>query len=158
MKKILILSLVILSLASCKEETARKSEPTTVPVEKAKENKVSPSSECYVYNANGSKIELQMNTNNSEVSGTLTYELKEKDSNQGTFIGTIKDSILTAQYTFQSEGSESVREVAFLIKNNQLIEGYGEVIVEGNTTTFKDLKTLKFTSNMPLTKTSCVVE
>jgi hypothetical protein len=158
MKKNLILSLVIIVFASCKEETARKSEPTTVSDEMTKENTAQPSSECYVYNANGSKIELQMNTNNNNVNGTLSYELKEKDSNKGTFVGSIKDSILIAQYTFQSEGTESIREVAFLVKDDQLIEGFGDVTTEENKTKFKDIKALKFSSSMPLIKTSCIVE
>lgn len=159
MKKILILSILLISLTNCKKASTTASEKTTeASNEMAEENKAQPSPQCYAYNANGSKIELQMNTNNKEVTGTLTYELKEKDSNKGTFVGTINNSILIAQYTFQSEGTESVREIAFLIKDNQLIEGYGDVVTEGNTTKFKDKSALKYSSNMPLVKTACIVE
>jgi uncharacterized protein YxeA len=159
MKKILILSILLISLTNCKKATTTESEITTETTnETVEENKTQPSPQCYAYNANGSKIELQMSTNNNDVTGTLTYELKEKDSNKGTFVGNIKDSILMGQYTFQSEGTESVREIAFLIKDNQLIEGYGDVITEGNTTKFKDKNTLNYSSNMPLMKTSCIVE
>ena len=159
MKKILILSIMLLSLSNCKKASSTESEKTTeVASEMVEESKAVSSTECYIYNANGSKIELQMKTNNNEVNGTLTYELKEKDSNKGTFVGTINDSILIAQYKFQSEGTESIREIAFLIKDNQLIEGYGDIITEKNRTKFKDINTLKYASNMPLMKTSCVVE
>lgn len=159
MKNILILSIMLLSLSNCKKASTTESDKTTeVESEMVEESKAQPSSKCYAYNANGSKIELQMNTNNNEVNGTLTYELKEKDSNKGRFVGTINDSILIAQYTFQSEGTESVREIAFLIKDDQLIEGYGDITTEENKTKFKDINTLKYESNMPLMKTSCVVE
>lgn len=159
MKNILILSIMLLSLSNCKKASTTESDKTTeVESEMVEEIKAQPLSKCYAYNANGSKIELQMNTNNNEVNGTLTYELKEKDSNKGTFVGTINDSILIAQYTFQSEGTESVREIAFLIKDDQLIEGYGDITTEENKTKFKDINTLKYASNMPLMKTSCVVE
>ena len=159
MKRILILSIMLLSLSNCKKaSTIENEEPTVVSGEITEENTAQPSTECYVYNANGGKIELQMNTNNNDVNGTLNYELKEKDSNKGTFVGTINDSILIAQYTFQSEGTESIREIAFLIKDDQLIEGFGDVTTEENKTKFKDIKTLKFSSSMPLIKTSCIVE
>ena len=156
MKKILILSIMLLSLSNCKKASSTESEKTTeVASGMVEESKAESSPECYVYNANGSKIELQMNTNNNEVNGTLTYELKEKDSNKGTFVGTINDSILIAQYTFQSEGTESIREIAFLIKDNQLIEGFGEVVTEGNSIKFKDASSLDYSSNMPLSKVDC---
>lgn len=159
MKRILILFIMLLSLSNCKKASSTESEKTTeVASEMVGENTAQPSTGCYVYNANGSKIELQMNTNNNDVNGTLNYELKEKDSNKGTFVGTINDSILIAQYTFQSEGTESIREIAFLLKDDQLIEGFGDVTTEENKTKFKDIKALKFSSSMPLIKTSCIVE
>jgi hypothetical protein len=48
------------------------------------------------------------------------------------------------------------REVAFIIKDGKLIEGYGELNEEG--TTFKDPSQLHFTSTMPLQKTNCSAE
>ena len=83
----------------------------------------------------------------------LNIEYAEKDANQGKFVGTLNGDKLIGTYTFNSEGTESSREMAFLIKDNQLIEGYGELNEDG--TKFKDMNTIKYTSTMPLTKMEC---
>jgi hypothetical protein len=156
MKKFLILTLAVVTFASCKNEESQSIEPTEIPLkETAKENTHPSTTECYEYNADGSKVQLKMTNKDNEVSGVLTYELKEKDSNKGTIKGEIKDNKLIAVYTFQSEGIESTREVAFLLKDNQLIEGYGEVVTEGNSVKFKDTSSLDYSSNMPLSKVDC---
>ena len=84
------------------------------------------------------------------------YQLKEKDQNKGTFKGILNGDILMVTYTFQSEGTESTREIAFKIIDNLLIEGYGEQITEGTSSRFKDAKSINFSSTMPLTKKDCV--
>lgn len=134
-------------LVSCKKETTA---PTTV----IKELKpTAPKTECYAYDANGSLVELQLRYTLEGVSGTLNYALAEKDSNMGTFKGKLENNILIADYTFQSEGTESVRQVAFELKDDKLIEGYGDMSEDG--THFKDVSQLKFTSTMPLSKVNC---
>ena len=157
MKKILILSLVLFTLTNCKNEEKQQLEPTTVPLSETAEKVANPSlTECYKYDENGSVIQMNLTNNDNEISGILTYELKEKDSNKGTIKGQIIEDKLIAVYTFQSEGTESIREVAFLIKDNQLIEGYGEIIVEGTNAKFKDINAIKYDSKMPLSKIDCI--
>lgn len=109
---------------------------------------------CYAYEGNGDRVLLEITEINNSVLGNLSYNLAEKDANSGTFAGMLQDSILIGKYTFMSEGTDgNTREVAFLWKDGQLIEGYGELDATG--TSFKDRNTLKFTSNMPLSKTEC---
>ncbi len=43
--------------------------------------------------------------------------------------------------------------MAFWVKDNQLIEGYGDLNEDG--TKFTDVNTIKYTSTMPLTKVEC---
>ena len=100
-----------------------------------------------MYDADGSKVQLEMTNVDNEVSGILVYELKEKDRNKGTIKGTMNGDTLIANYTFQSEGTESIRQVAFLMKDKQLIEGYGESVTEGTISKFKNVNTLSFTSD-----------
>lgn len=99
----------------------------------------------YTYEKNGEKLSLIFSRTGNNVKGDLVYDFKEKDDNKGTIIGTMKDSILIADYTFQSEGSTSVRQVAFKFENNTLLEGYGEVEEKGGKVIFKDVNQLKFT-------------
>lgn len=108
---------------------------------------------CYTYSENGTLITLEITENDNPVKGTLTYALSEKDKNTGAFTGEFNDGILLGIYTFQSEGKESRREVAFLFEDNQFIEGYGELNEDG--TTFKNVKAINYVSIMPLTKAHC---
>ncbi len=84
----------------------------------------------------------------------LTYAYAEKDKNTGTFTGEFNDGKLVGTYTFQSEGVESKRQVAFMLKDNQLVEGYGELNEDG--TIFKDVNSVNYSSTMPLTKMDCM--
>lgn len=90
---------------------------------------------------------------NKVVKGKLSYSLDGKDKNSGTILGTLEDNKLFAVYTFTSEGVESKRDISFLIKDNQLIEGYGELHADG--TSFVDKNNITYSSSFPLTKTDC---
>jgi hypothetical protein len=65
--------------------------------------------------------------------GTLDIKNFEKDSSTGTLKGTYKNGILLADYTFQSEGTESVGWVAFKKVTNGFIRGFGNVDPETKT-------------------------
>lgn len=142
------LIVVALLWTGCKKETPQK-QPSTSETEKT----AVTSKQCYSYEQNGNSISLQLEITGDKASGAMAYSIAEKDKNTGILEGTIKDSILIADYTFQSEGTQSKRQVAFQFKDDKLIEGYGEMNDEG--TNFKDTRTLKFDSSMPLIKTDC---
>ena len=149
MKNIILLLLIIIGFSSCKnnkENTSNKNSAIETSVIEVG---------CYAYNENNSKIVFEITNVENGVLGNLTYELKEKDRNSGTFSGEINGENLIGIYTFMSEGIESKREVAFLIKENQLIEGYGEMKEDG--TTFLDKSKIIYTSTMSLTKTDCAL-
>lgn len=150
MKKQIFLSVAfILVFTACKKEASE----TTLPV--SEETKAETSkTECYYYDVNGNVVELQLQYNTDDISGTLNYALAEKDTNMGTFKGKIENNILLAAYTFHSEGTESTRQVAFKFMDGKLVEGYGDMNEDG--THFKDVSQLKFTSTMPLSKVDCV--
>ena len=138
-------------LISCKKETPVKPIPT--PTSTIFEQSHKPKTECYFYNENGTLIDLRVNINGDVVIGSLRYILKEKDGNDGMFVGKLKDNIFIADYSYISEGTESVRQIAFQFKGDELVEGYGEMSEDG--TRFKDVSKIKFTSTMPLSKGNC---
>lgn len=149
MKKQIFLSIAFLTLfTSCKNETT-----TTKAIEKPKPS-ISKDG-CYAYDLKGSKIELQLYciTDSDNVTGRLNFALAEKDNNKGTIKGKITGTVLIADYTFQSEGTVSVRQVAFELKDDKATLGYGEMDQDG--THFKDVTKLKFDSGVPLTKVAC---
>jgi hypothetical protein len=153
MKSQFVLALACFSLMTgCKKETTTETPKKTVPI--AEETlPPAPKIECYSYNENGSVISIELHYGKDGVDGNLYYGLKEKDRNQGIFNGRIENNILIADYKFQSEGTESTRQVAFQLKDGKLVEGYGEMNEDG--TRFKDVSKLSFTSTMPLSKTDC---
>lgn len=149
---VVMLSFTVLFSCKNKEE---KVDDTTME-EKIDETKaIAPSLEkgCYMYNKDESMVNFEITKTDNPVEGNLTYAYAEKDKNTGTFSGSINDGKLVGTYTFQSEGVESKRQVAFMLKDNQLIEGYGELNEDG--TTFKDLNSVDYSSNMPLSLADC---
>ncbi|WP_051947189.1 hypothetical protein [Muricauda sp. MAR_2010_75] len=159
MKKIAFTFFLFVLIASCKTKEEKESNgsrsDTSTEMSEEKMETQSPILEigCYMYEGNGNKISLELTDISNTVHGNLDYALKEKDASTGTFAGTLHDSMLIGSYTFASEGMESTREVAFLVKDDQLIEGYGELDETG--TAFKDKSALSFSSSMPLRKTDC---
>jgi len=134
-----------LLLIGCKKESPQKTiliKKQAVPYIEKKQ--------CYAYEKEGNEISLQIELNGKDVLGSLVYSLAEKDKNAGLLRGRLENYILIAEYTFESEGKESTRQVAFKLENNKLIEGYGEMTLDG--THFKDTTQLKFGSAMPLLK------
>lgn len=114
------------------------------------------SSDCYIYIKNRDTASLKINRAGEELTGDLSYKLFEKDSNKGTIAGEMKGDTIIAEYTFDSEGMRSVREVVFVKKDDgNIYEGTGEVIEKGGKMIFKDRTNLKFSPTIVFTKTNC---
>ncbi|MEX2592226.1 MAG: hypothetical protein WD426_05595 [Anditalea sp.] len=81
-------------------------------------------SSCYLYATDRDTVFLELNPPvNGKVTGELNYLFYERDGNVGHIEGEIQGDTLLANYTFVSEGMTSVREVAFLLGGNQVMEG-----------------------------------
>lgn len=153
MKKLIILSCVVFTMFSCRNKDAKKADAHEVKSEMPQQTITALDLGCYVFTDGKNKVSLEITESGAEVKGNLSYAFAEKDKNTGTFIGQLKDGVLVANYTFQSEGLESVRQVAFQVQKDTLMEGYGDMNADG--TTFKDVNRLTFSSDMPLVKTDC---
>ncbi|MGF1923984.1 MAG: hypothetical protein ACQUHE_07365 [Bacteroidia bacterium] len=110
---------------------------------------------CYTYVKNRDTASLTTMVSGHIVTGELNYRLYEKDANTGTIKGEMIGDTLVADYTFLSEGKQSVRQVAFLEKNGSLKEGFGEVVEANGRMVFKDISTLKFGETTEFLKTDC---
>jgi hypothetical protein len=152
MKPIILLTFVLMTFIACQKKESKSPAPIeeTKPLTSEKIGK-----DCYRYEGNGIEVSMQITAANKEIEGYLKYNLVGKDKNKGSFKGVQKGDTLLATYTFQSEGVESKRDIAFLLKNKQLLEGYGEMLVEGTTSKFKNPSQLKFDSAIPLSKVDC---
>ena len=69
---------------------------------------------CYHGTVGNSSSLLQISEQTaSSVKGSLLFQNYEKDSSYGDFVGKYEDNKLTTSFTYQSEGTESVREIIF---------------------------------------------
>jgi len=98
---------------------------------------------------------LQLLIKDSIITGHLNYNWHEKDNNTGTIKGVIRDSLLLADYTFQSEGMISVREIIFKIAPGKFQQAIGKMEEKDNKQVFKRPLQLKYDSNLIFFKTLC---
>ena len=110
---------------------------------------------CYVSILKHDTALLKINNENGMITGDLAYRRFQKDDNVGTIKGRVEDGLVIAAYTFQSEGITSVREVVFKIEGPNLIEGYGDIDMVGDTAAFKNISQLKYEYAEPFVKGEC---
>ncbi|MBJ6144780.1 hypothetical protein JAO77_15375 [Hymenobacter sp. BT559] len=111
--------------------------------------------QCYAYRTKTDTIRLTLQTTQPTVTGQLVYRYFEKDRNQGTIRGVMHGDTLLADYTFQSEGTTSVRQVAFLRRDIGFIEGFGPVAERQGKTVFEQPHTLQFDAKYTLVPVAC---
>lgn len=110
---------------------------------------------CYRYIHNRDTVLLHITNQNGKITGDLMYNFYEKDRNKGTIEGELKGDMLIAGYTFNSEGSESFRTVAFKKLGGNLVEGYGEQIERNGRLVFKNTDSLSFEHSIVLKPYEC---
>jgi hypothetical protein len=145
MKAITIISLAILMI-SCNSPEKETDKSGT------KDTSVT---NCYRYTNKKDTVTLQLVRTGESLTGTLVYNLYEKDKNTGTIQGFMKKNLLVAEYKFVSEGMLSTRQVAFKWEGNTLIEGYGDSFRKNDKVYFKNLDSLSFSNSIKLTEINC---
>jgi hypothetical protein len=140
-------------ISACQSNT--KKENTIDSASNAVVTELTNTEECYQMTKNKDTAMLTLKLSGTKVSGTLSYNLYEKDKNTGTISGTLVGDTILADYTFSSEGMQSVREVAFLKKDDQLQEGFGAVKENSIKVSFQNPKALTFGKSMVFEKTIC---
>ncbi|MBC7914165.1 MAG: hypothetical protein H7Y07_08580, partial [Pyrinomonadaceae bacterium] len=143
-KTALYLIVLAISITACNTPN-QKSETTDSAENTEKDSLISGnvSSECYAYKNNKDSVYMHLKDSAGMISGNLSYNFYEKDSNKGTINGQMKGDTLVADYTFMSEGVVSVRQVAFLKKGTDFVEGYADVEEKNGKMVFKSLDSLK---------------
>lgn len=144
MKNTSIIALSMLIFVACNNKKKQESKKTEIQTET-----------CYQYSKDSSTIRLNLFIKDDRVTGNLTYDYYQKDKSQGTIKGELKSDTLFADYTFMSEGIESVREVVFLKTVNGWVEGYGEIDDKAGKVFFKDKHKITFDNNAILKEVPC---
>lgn len=68
---------------------------------------------CYASMENGDEISMSLSVNETKVSGSLYFAVKDKEQSVGTYSGVMKGDMMYIQYRFASQNSEGVRDMIF---------------------------------------------
>lgn len=110
---------------------------------------------CYEMIIEHDTATLQLNVRDTVVTGSLVYDWHEKDRNRGRLQGVVRHGRILADYTFESEGLTSVREVAFRIQDSTLLPGNGELSEQNGKVVFTNPDQLHYDSVHPFLKIPC---
>lgn len=151
----IILGIVSLNfLISCNQSATTNSTAEKDTTKPGEMKAMIPESACYAGTNGKDSFFLKMEVFPNVVTGKLEYNFAEKDKNTGDIDGVLKGDTLIADYTFKSEGTLSTRQVAFLIKGESAVEGYGPLEEKNSKIIFTDMSKINFTGT-PLIKAAC---
>jgi len=151
--KILSVAMLLIVFVACNKKTEN-SEEKEIPHSGLPPKEITQK-DCYEFVKGKDTVKLSLVQNGNNVNGELAYNWFEKDRNSGTLSGIFVGDTLFADYTFQSEGTTSIRETAFVKSGEKLTEGFGEVTEKDGKQVFKNPKALKFDGNIVLERTEC---
>jgi len=151
-KSILLLAVIAGFIAACQQKSP---EQEVDSLATAPDTTIASSKECYAYMKNRDTVSLSLSEVGNVVTGDLNYNLFEKDKNIGTLAGIVKGDTIIADYTFNAEGTSSVRQVVFLKKDGQLVEGFGPAAEENGKSVFTKLSALEFGDAVVLSPIPC---
>lgn len=156
----LLLTIFILSLFACNENapagtsgTGKAHSNTTNTFDTSA--KIIDLNGCYQMTLNRDTATMKLNVADTVVTGQLVYDWDEKDGNTGTVKGVLRDSLIYADYTFESEGMTSVREVIFKISGTLLQQAVGDLTEQNNKVIYKDPTKLDFNTMPAFMKVPC---
>ena len=153
MKKIILSALIVSMTISCDKksaETVVTSEPTdslTVIPETNEPIESSTLQTCYVEATGKDSVFVSLEDNLGTIIGKMRYKNFEKDSSTGDLVGSQNGDTIKLVYTFESEGKISDRQIYFLKKEGNIIEGIGEQKTEGNQSNYVNPTKLKYEGN-----------
>ena len=112
---------------------------------------------CYVATLGKDVYTLVLRTeDNKNVTGMIAYNNYQKDSSSGSFVGTFDGNLLIGNYSFDSEGMHSDRELVFKRQGDNLVEGFGPTTVVNGKESL-DLSRINYDSNTTFVKNgNCV--
>lgn len=153
MAKKLVFCLAIISLLiSCGSDKATSENKDTTETAHI----MIPKSNCYALMSAEDTVLLKLEVFPNVVTGILKYQLSGKDKNEGTIEGRVDGNKIFADYTFSSEGTTSVRQVAFLVNEGEVIEGFAEMKDANGKMVFVNSSAIDFSQGMKLKQIDCV--
>lgn len=150
MKKTFLTTIILSLTISCNKNSTE----NTVTVENSDSLTIIPESNdpiesstlqtCYLEVVSKDSVFLTLEDNLGTITGKMKYKNFEKDSSFGDIIGSQNGDTLKLVYNFEAEGTQSEREIYFLKKDGNLLEGLGDQTTDGNKSTYKNPVQIKF--------------
>lgn len=111
--------------------------------------------QCYEFVQAKDTISFTFLQDGAAIDGQLRFQNYEKDSSAGKAVGTVSGDTLKLDYTFQAEGTTSVREMRFLKSGKTLVMGTGDMQDQNGKMTFTKPSEVKYEKAIVLVKTDC---
>lgn len=157
MLKNMLTAFVLFALISCADENEGKPSVEPQPAGTADlTTTADPTAKrCFASLTTNDTVVLSFTVKDTIVNGDLLYQFNEKDRNKGTIKGVLHGDTLIADYSFMSEGVNSIRQVVFLKQGDEMIEGFGTVADDKGRMYYKDINTLTFDKSVILKSMTC---
>ncbi|WP_199120706.1 hypothetical protein [Pedobacter sp. ASV28] len=151
-KQFVFLMISLIFFCACQSSTSEKESDQA-----GLDSNLAPTAQqnCYAYIKGKDTATLTLLTSGMVSTGELHYKWFEKDNNSGTIAGEMHGDTLIASYTFNAEGKQSSRQVVFLKRGDQLLEGFGEVTEKEGKVIFKDVSKLNFGQALVFEQVAC---
>ncbi|MBL7758612.1 MAG: hypothetical protein JNL59_14490 [Chitinophagaceae bacterium] len=155
MKKAGLFVSLLLLLAACNQQDSPAAETPSDTTSKPGKLSTEPVRDCYAWIKGKDSIYFSLDLGTGIRNGRLVYAWAEKDRNEGVWKGTIDENVLAGWYTFNSEGRQSVRQVAWKVVGNSLWPASGPVKQQQDTFYFSDPVHLQFDSTQAWQQVPC---
>lgn len=110
---------------------------------------------CYQMVLKNDTAKMQLQLQDSTITGSLSYHWYQKDWNDGTLKGVMRGDTIVADYIFKSEGITSIRQVRFLLQPNGLAQGQGELTEQNGKIIYRQPQALLFDTVHPFLRVDC---
>lgn len=110
---------------------------------------------CYEMTMKRDTATMQLSVRDTLITGKLNYRFYKKDWAEGFLNGVIRNDLIIADYTFNSEGMTTLREVIFRIHDNALWQGVGDLTEKNGKVVYLNRDNIQYNSIYPFVKVDC---
>ncbi len=112
---------------------------------------------CYLGVTGKDSVFVTIDDNLGTVTGKMRYKNSEKDSSKGDLTGFKSGDTLKLTYEFSSEGKTSKRDIFFIQKSGNLLEGTGNQKDDQGSVKYADENKVAYKDGQKLETADCAV-
>lgn len=161
MKKYILVSILPILLFSCNKKTEKANESlksdTISDTTNAVVDTLGSKSYCYMGVTGKDSVFVTIDDNLGTITGKMSYKNHEKDSSKGDLTGFKSGDTLKLTYEFSSEGTISKRDIFFLQKKENLLEGIGTQKNENEQMMYADESKISYKDGQEFEIADCAV-